>query len=250
MLLELVPLILPVAFVVVGLGLGGMGALQMRDAFSAGNTPVQDAAEVDTGYGKVEGRATERNGTVVAPFTGTECLAYEASLQNWNVNSSGAKTTTGWKSDHDVFECEPFWLTDATGDIAVDPTGAARGWGLDHEQEFPSTEAPTGPYAQFVDDHDIYTFDDEGISEGHRVRFVEKRIDIDDELAVFGPVDDSGAERTIRKTGGRLIKRPFAIADELSELVDPPSYGFVWVVFGLVFTVAGIWAGWNMLGLG
>lgn len=242
MILEL----LAAVCVLVGLGVGGVGLRQIRDAIRVATTPLQDAVELSGGYGKIEGRTAVHRDTVTAPLTRTECLAYEVALQNRNSTDTGPV----WEDKHTTTESVPFLLTDRTGEVVVDPVGASRNWETDHKRQFDSEEPPTGSYTDFVDDHDIYTFDDEGISEEHRIRFVEKRIDIDDELAVVGPVDDSGIQRQIRKKGDGLLQRPFSIADDQSEQVKSPIYGLFLLVIGLLFALAGSWFAWKMLGLG
>lgn len=141
----------------------------------------------------------------------------------------------------------PLNVVDGTGSVRVGPTGAD--WSLDNDYEHLVEEgaAPTGPHAEFVAKHDVFVFDDEGVSEAHELRFVERRLEPDDDIAVFGPVDDSGLERRIHSREGWFADKRSSIADRRDDLTVTASASVVPLLFGLGFTTAGLAFAWVTL---
>ncbi|MFC6757060.1 GIDE domain-containing protein [Halomicroarcula sp. GCM10025894] len=146
-----------------------------------------------------------------------------------------------WLDDHAVTSAVPFDLVDATGSVRVEPTGAD--WSLENDYEHLVEEgvAPTGPHAEFVAQEEVYLMDDEGISEAHELKFVERRLEPDDEITVFGPLDDSGLERRIHAEDGWFTGKLFSIADRRDDLTVTVGAGIITLLFGLVFTAGGLW---------
>lgn len=232
---------------VLGVPLTVAGVLQLRDSLDVRGTDWGDIVDLDGGYGKVHARVTEADETVTAPFSGRDCVAVEAAIERYQtVSSGGAGRNRSWKDDHAVMSAVPFDVDDPTGTVRVEPAGAD--WSLenDYEQLVAEGEAPTGPHAEFLDEHDVFVFDDQGVSEAHELKFVERRVEPGDEIAVFGPVDDGGVRRQIRADDGWLVSKLFSITDERDEFTQSVGTAAFATLFGLLFLAAGLsfaWAG-------
>lgn len=224
-----------------GLPLTVLSVQQIRYSASVRNATWQDVIDLDGGHAKLEGRVADDGETIAAPFTGRECVVVEAAIERYQT----AGSTNGWEADHTELKSGPFTLEDPTGSVTVDPSGAELSLATDHEHLIEVAEKPTGPYAEFVDEHDIYIFDDEGVSEAQELKFVERRIEPGDEIAVFGPVDDSGVQRRIRDgDGGWFASSLFSIADDRDELTTSVGTGIISLLFSLTFLVGGLGFAW------
>ena len=230
---------------VVGLPIVVASLLQLRNSLDVGGTEWQDVVDLDGGYAKLQARAVEAEGTVTAPLSGRECLAVETAIQRYRDKSSSQPgRNMAWIDDHTVVDAVPFDVEDPTGSVSVEPTGADWSLETDYEHLVAEGEAPTGPHAEFVANHDVYFFDDEGVSEAHELKFVERRVEPGDEIAVFGPCDDSGIERQIQAEDGRFVSKLFSMADDRDDLTQTASTGVVSLLFGLVFVAGGLGFTW------
>lgn len=84
--------IVGVAFAgLIGVPLTVAGFLGLRDALHVRGTEWDDIVNIDGGYVKCHGRVAETDQTVTAPFSGRECLAVEAAIEQYqDVSSSRA----------------------------------------------------------------------------------------------------------------------------------------------------------------
>lgn len=202
----------------------------------------QNASGVGDGFAKLAGTATVRDGTVTAPFSGRECLAYRAAIKTYTPSASGTgpgePDHPDWDVNQTVEASEPFGLQDSTGTVTVDVEGTNWSLPTDHSHTVDSGDTPDGQYAAFVDDHDIYLFDDEDVADAQKVRFVETRIDPDDDLAVAGPVVEDGADRRIQAADRLLAPTPFVLAESKAGVNGSGDGGILLTALGLVFIVA------------
>ena len=142
------------------------------------------------GPAEVEGTARGDEKGVEAPFTGTVCLAYEYEVQEYR--SSGKSSY--WKTLDEGRNSVPFLVEDDTGRVQID--GADAELHLSSETlELSPGEQPPERIARYIQQNeDIEQQDksiDLGITElnfGNRQRFVERRLDIDESVHVYGAV--------------------------------------------------------------
>lgn len=209
---------------------------------------LETANSVESGFVKLSGSAEARDEILTAPFSDRECLAYQASIQNVD-NTNNASMSPNWSASHTVEDAPPFEIRDETGTVTVDLAEAD--WGLPNNLTHivDSGDSPEGPYRAFVEDHDVYFCDDEGVAEAHKIRFVETRIEPGEELAVLGPADTDGVDRRIQPDGRLLFSRPFSIARSKASLEEQESDwgGLLLIAFGMVFVVSPIGFIWLIL---
>lgn len=145
-----------------------------------------------TGPVEIEGTATDDDGqTVTAPFTDTDCLAYEYEAQEYR--SSGKSSS--WKTVDEGDTAVSFLVDDETGTVRVDPTGADLQF-ESHTLKVDGGDEPPKRIAQYIsatDDIDsqnktanliIAEFD-----YGRDQRFIERRLDISEDVYVYGEVN-------------------------------------------------------------
>lgn len=254
---EMVFAVIPLGLALFGVGVAASGALKVRTGLALRDLDGQGTLAAGGGFASVDGTAETAESTVTAPLTGAECLGYEVAVQNRQIDGTGVTNSVDWNAYHEHSRVERFLLTDGTGTVAVEAEGADLELDDDHRREFDSGTEPDGPYAQFLADHDVYTFDDERIATGHQVRFVERRVEPGDDISVMGPVTEAatgvpgalavfrGGERGLL---GRLASKPFVVSD---SAVDPPetvAEGTALAVFGAAFAVVGVGFGLLVLG--
>jgi len=187
-------------FVLVGTLALGYGLWHLRPVYHIlTNDPIAVRDLVThTGPAEVEGRArpTDEGSTVTAPFSDIECLActYEAE----ELRSSGKNNY--WKTLDEGAVAVPFLVEDETGSARVDPAGAT----LKFDEQVvtvPGGEEPPASIAQYINrTEDIETQHDETVnlvvtelSVGNDQRFVERRLDVEESVYVYGDVERAPA---------------------------------------------------------
>lgn len=211
--------------------------------------------EATTADAPVELRGTvepEEEETMTAPFTGTECVAYEFEVEEFE--SSGQ--SSHWESLADGSRAIPFRLADHTGSILVDPTGAdltlRSGW----ETEIGADETAQGRIREFLRALDVepgeggeFSVGPLSVGTGDRRRYSEERLDVGEAVSVFGRPEydpDAGGEWGSDAVDAALRDRedaPFVVADAESVPILRRSTvvpGLV-VAFGAAIAVAGLW---------
>lgn len=150
---------------------------------------VQDLVYHD-GPAEVEGTARGDEKGVEAPFTGTVCLAYEYEVQEYR--SSGKSNY--WKTLDEGMNSVPFLVEDDTGRVQIDGTEAELHLSSETLELSPGEEPPEriARYIQQTDDIEQQDSTlDLGITElnfGNKQRFIERRLDIDESVHVYGTV--------------------------------------------------------------
>lgn len=212
--------------------------------------PVQELVYRD-GPTETEGTATttDEGETVRGPFSGIDCLACEYKVQE--LRSSGQ--SHHWKTLEEGVVAVPFLLDDETGTVRVEPAGAT----LAFEKQVVTVsggDKPPETIANYIRQSEaVETQHDETIdlvvtelTVGNDQRFIERRLDVDESVYVYGDVERAptgewgrdlvdavlthGATETMvisdtseRGTAWRLGKRPLA-----------------WTVGGLVVLLPGV----------
>ena len=139
---------------------------------------------------EIEGRAVEGDGgTVEAPFTGTECLAYSYEVEQERDTVHNRKE---WDTLDTGLEGGEFIVDDGTGRVVVDPDGADI-----HAEAYTETvyagDEPPEPLAECIADNDAVepqgaplALEGGELTSGWDQRFTEHRIDVDDSVYVYG----------------------------------------------------------------
>lgn len=175
----------------------GIGALiKTRQEFGPAveifrNDPlaVQELVYHD-GPAEVEGTARGDEKGVEAPFTGTVCLAYEYEVQEYR--STGKNSY--WKTLDEGTNSVPFLVEDDTGAVQIDGTVAELHLSSETLELSPGDEPPER-IAQYIRHNEDVKHQDStldlGITElnvGNKQRFIERRLDIDESVHVYGTV--------------------------------------------------------------
>jgi len=188
--------------------------------------PVQKLA----GYGgpvQIEGRAVAgAEGTVTAPLTGSECLLYSYDVERLDTVDVSWTTLTAGMGGVD------FAVEDDTGRVAVDPTGAEFHF-EDHRETVSPGDDMSERLAAFVDassdvDPDTLTLDLRvtEITLGNRHRFTERRLDVGEQVYVYGQATTGQAA----EWGSDLVDSRVADGDALPAFVisDTDQRGTAW----------------------
>ncbi|WP_336036070.1 GIDE domain-containing protein [Halobacterium yunchengense] len=150
-------------------GVGGVvatwwGVRTFTDGYEIWSHDPVDAAAVADAAGVVEVTGTARplDETVVAPYTNTECLAHEYRTQVEERDHGDEDGGTEWRTVERGSDEVPFVVTDDSGSVAVDPSGAE------------------------------LSMDDEDLDDGPNRRRTERRLDVDETVHVYGHRRDDG----------------------------------------------------------
>jgi hypothetical protein len=155
---------------------------------------VQDLIYHD-GPAEVEGTARGDEKGVKAPFTGTVCLAYEYEIQEYQ--SSGKSSY--WKTLEEGRNWVRFLVEDETGAVQIDGADAELHLSEATLELSPGDEPPEriARYIRQSDDveHQNKTLDLRitELNFGNKQRFVERRLDIDESVHVYGAVERAPA---------------------------------------------------------
>lgn len=210
---------------------------------------VVDLALEDEGtFAYVAGSVEAAERTVAAPFTGTPCVAYEASVQHYTGKGRGDADADEWEDYHTETDHCRFLVEDGSGAAGVDPEAADVQVREDHAHFVPPEETPDGQYARHLDEHDVFTFDDQGVVEVHETRFVERRLEPGDDVYVSGvvgpnPAWTADARQSFRGDGGD-VTAPFVVADHAIDTGEWTADVAVPTVFALVFLGGGLGVVW------
>lgn len=213
--------------------------------------PVRDLV-YHTGPAEIEGTAatTEDDETVRAPFSDTECLAFEYEVQEYR--SSGKNSY--WETLDEGAHAVSFLVEDDTGSVRVDPDG-----GELHVEEYavrvPRNEAPPESIAKYINQSDAVDAQHERtfnlvvaeLNVGNDQRFIERRLDVGESVYVYGDVERAPAG----EWGSGIVDAILRRGPEAGVLVvsDTSERGtawriskgpLVWALVGLVVLVPGI----------
>lgn len=179
------------------------------------------------GPAEVEGTARGDEKGVKTPFTDTVCLAYEYEVQEYR--SSGQ--SGHWKTLHEGSNWVRFLVEDDTGAVQIDGKNAELH--LSEETlELSPGEDPPERVAQYMAESDEIERQDStldlGITElnlGNKQRFIERRLDIDESVHVYGTVGRAPAG----EWGSNLVDAMLTSDDNTPLVIsDSSERGTVW----------------------
>lgn len=211
-------------FVAAGLLAVGYGVVVGAKAYRIGrDEPVPTYRLRDGGACEVEGVAEVHEGTVAAPFTGTDCLVCRWTVEEYEQRGKHSH----WRTVDEGVWSRPFVLADDTGRVLVEPDGAELSLEEDDTVRVDGGETPPRRVQQFVDAND--RVDDEdgrldlgvvSIATGDDRRYVEERLDPGDSAHVFGHA------RATRRPGTGLAgvvgaPPPARVGSRLDRLFGP-----------------------------
>lgn len=206
------------------------------------------------GPAEIEGTARGDEKGAKTPFTGTVCLAYEYEVQEYQ--SSGQHSS--WKTLDEGYHWVPFLVEDATGAVRID--GADAELHLSEETlTLDPGDQPPDRIAQYIQQtEDVEQQDGTinlGITElnvGNRQKFIERRLDIDESVHVYGAV-----ERAPAGEWGSNQVDAMLTSNERTPLIisDSSERGTVWRLLKsrlgwLLFSVICVLIGGYGVGLG
>lgn len=198
--LAAVPLGFALALVALGGALAVAGYRKLEPEFRRHREDPIDVREAPMAEGLVELRGTiePEEHVLSAPFTGTDCVAYEFEAEEYvsrGKNSSWDTLTEGGTYTQ-------FRLADDTGSILVDPVPGSMVLEDDWRREYGPEETIGGRGRTFLEEHDEvdpgeaerFTLGPIEVGTGDRRRYTERRLDVEDPVAVYGPtVHDAAA---------------------------------------------------------
>jgi hypothetical protein len=205
-------------------------------------TPVADVANV-SGPVEVTGAARVHDGTVEAPLSGSACLVYEWEVVERRRDSDGDTT---WRTVASGSGGVPFRVEDDTASVLVDPAGADLRLAETERIRVGSGERPPERVRAFVErepavdseygEFSVGPFD---LSFGNARRYVESRLDPDEDVYVYGtPTYAPGESREVGQVNARIEGGdPFLVVDgtesEATRRLLVRAAGFV--AFGLLW---------------
>ena len=182
----------------VSLGLLAFGARELSVAYRILSREPDAVLDAPRG-GPIElvGTVVPEETSLRAPFTDTECVAYEYEVQEkrTRTQNTGKTTTTQtyWETIASGDEATPFRLRDDTGAVLVDPTGADLRLSAERAIRVDGGTEPPERIARYIREDD--RVDDQNrridlrlfeLKTGKDRKFVERRLDVDGPVHVLG----------------------------------------------------------------
>lgn len=140
----------------------------------------------------IEGVVRPAEERLIAPFTRTECIAYEYKVKRYN--SSGRSHP--WQTVDSGRNAVPFWIGDQTGEVLVDPAGATALLKTNRTFDVQAGEPEPEPIEQFVQanpelisTNQSYDLGVTEIPAAYDRRYIERRLHSGDEAFVRGQTD-------------------------------------------------------------
>jgi hypothetical protein len=183
------------------------------------NDPV-DAGDIGHEHGTVEVQGTVEQleeELLTTRYTDTPVVAYDYKLEQKD-HSSNTQAGDEWKTVERGTETQPFYVTDETGSVAVDPDGATVS--LDMEHVSGGSEIEIGP----VD-----------ASTG---KSYEGRLEPGDQVHVYGQKcaaqgDGPGDEQFYISDGGQTDTFSISDTTESRTILRYLGSGLLWLILGL-----------------
>ncbi len=187
---------------------------------------VQDLVYQD-GPAEVEGTARGDEKGAKTPFTETVCLAYEYEVQEYQ--NQGKHSS--WKTLDEGYHWVPFLVEDATGAVRIDGKEAELHLS-DETLTLEPGDQPPDRVAQYIEQTEAVDPQDRTLdlkitelNVGNRQKFIERRLDIDESVHVYGTV-----ERAPAGEWGSNQVDAMLTSDERTPLIisDSSERGTVW----------------------
>lgn len=194
-----------------------------------------------SGPAEIEGVARGDEKGVKAPFSGTVCLAYEYEVKE--LQSSGK--SSHWETLDEGYAAAPFLVEDETGSVQVD--GRVAELHLEaHSLRLEPGEEPPPRVAKYIRENESVDMQDGSLdlvvtelNFGNDQQFIERRLDIDEFVHVYGHV-----ERTNAREWGSGIVDALLTRSERTPLIvsDTTERGAAWRIIKsrLLWPVGGL----------
>lgn len=246
---------LPTLFVLGGAALVAYGCWSLRPAYHVYRGDTDDVLAVERADGPVEleGTATEIDGGVRAPLTGTPCFVYEYEVEELQ-SSGGNNGGSSWNTVEEGAGGVPFRLEDGTASVRVEPAGADLALTTARTIEVDGGDPEPEPVRRFLAEESDLTSEDSSIdlmvveiATGNDRRYHERRLEPGEEAYVLGQsrydVDARETMRDISAVVGDGPETPaFVVADTCQDgaarLVAKP--GLTWIGIGLIVLLFGV----------
>ncbi|RCU44229.1 hypothetical protein DU504_15655 [Haloplanus salinus] len=186
-----------VLFVLVGSLSVALGAANLRSYWTVQARERRPPGQIHDGPVAVEGTVREGTETLVAPFSGEECVAYAVRIaQHYTETTSDGSE---WRTKFSDRAAVPFVVEDATGAVGVRPSAETLSLSVAMRGVFGPADAPPDRVREFVEQYDAS--DAPALSVGpidfaspnHRYRYVERRIGLDERAYAAGSADPDEA---------------------------------------------------------
>ncbi len=239
--------------VLAGLGAIGVGCWKLRPAYHVSRGDTDDVVTIEraTGPVELEGTASVIDGTVAAPLTKRDCLAYEYEVEEYQ--SSGKNSS--WNTVETGSGAVRFRLEDETASVQVDPGGATLALTTATTVEVDGGEPEPDPIKEFLETESDLESENTAldlrvveIATGNDRRYHERRLEAGDDVYVFGQSRyDVDARETMRDVSAVIEDGPetpaFVVSgssqDGAARLLVKPV--LPWLAGGLVVTLLGGW---------
>jgi hypothetical protein len=193
-------------------------------------------------------RVDEDAGTAFAPFSGTECLAYEYEAQEYR----GGGQHAHWQTVDEGLRAVPFLVEDDSGTVSVDPRDADLH--LDEEtMTIDPGERPPEQIERYIRNTEDLELQNDTIdlvvtelNTGNRQRFVERRLDVGESVHIYGDVGRAPAGEWGADTIDAVLQRgedvPLVVSDAPERATGwrVVKNRLLWVAVGVVVTVASL----------
>jgi hypothetical protein len=236
-------------FALVGVAVVGYAVRELLLAVRLARTDPTPVADVPNTSGsvEVEGVARSAGETVTTPFTGTEALACEWTVEELRHDDDGAE----WVDIASGVQRVPFRVDDGTGSVLVYPAGADLRLARAARIEVDGGDRPPERIQRFIDADDRVDAEDTALElaglrlvTGADRRYVERRLDPDEQVYVFGRVrydttvsERAGEVNAVIEPGGRFV---VADTDDRGATRRVVRDALVPLVVGLCFVAGGV----------
>lgn len=245
------------AILAAGLSIARIGTSRLRIARELRETGPMSLGDVAGASGLVGFAGTARagdEGTLEAPQSGTNCLAYAVQSRA----RDGTADESTWRVDGRASESLPFVVDDGDDRVAVDPTNAVLSlerWETEGTSWTDRSELPAGVLDRIavlglpVPDRDGGRNGDSRPARHRQYR--ERRLEPGDDVRVFGGsvADSSGrdgdTDAPVTVSGGDWFE--ISVGEESSVIPDRYRSGSLYLIFGGLITIPGV--GFTLAGL-
>ncbi|WP_458205571.1 GIDE domain-containing protein [Haladaptatus sp. NG-SE-30] len=228
----------------VGLAMLWYGGRDLLLAYRILTTDPTDAASLADGAPvEVEGVARPQDGTTTAPFTGTECLAFEYEVKEEEHTQHGQHWRTIDSGRYHV----PFRVEDDTASVLVDPQGAEFRFSAERSINVHGGDRPPERIVSFIESNEDVDSEDRTLDlklfelkTGSDRKYIERRLDPGEPIHVLG---EARYDTSAGRRGGEVnvvIERGESVPRFL--ISDTDERGAAWRVAwsGLPYVLAGL----------
>jgi hypothetical protein len=217
------------------------------------DTPTENARSLSIGPSELKGKAvTEDMSPARAPFSDEECVLAKYEVKEYREDNDDDGGGSWHTIDEDVLH-QPFYVTDGTGYVLVEPHDEAT-YDLDPEDwettYVDSSEQGPAPIQQFVQANDSLSFPSDRGGKDHDRKYRQNLIRLDESVYVYGTVQprdevevgaDNAGRLTVRKVTDDSMREPmFMISDdEEKDLINRREWALWRLPVGIIFMGTG-----------